>query len=273
MHPTPLYFREATSLAPLYLDLPTPAEARLMLPGRAADALDRAKATVSKYLSDSMAAAAAGRGRQQETLDAWLQQTEQTRRKVPPDPWSAYEFYLEVNQELTKFKTKAEAQSKPALASMANDIRNAIPRIAEIMKAAPTYEVQTGWYGVMVQLKNGAQMYQRQVAAADAQLLRRIEEYSNTVNTVVVRPAGPVPKQAAIQQPSPGVSAQTSLEPSRIITNEKNAQAREKAKPVQVADTGSSTTGGLILVGGVLMLVGWVVLKLKRKKASAAPKA
>lgn len=255
-HPYPLRFIDALPMSSLYLDIPSVQESRLMLPGKAADMADRARAHISKYITDAIGVAAQARGRQMDALDNWLAQTERQLRLLPPDPWQQYQFNIEATRELTKFREAVANQTRPVTLRMVADVRNAVGKIAPVVNMMPTYELRTSWYNLMVQLKEGVMLLQNQAIAADAGILAKVDEYLHH-HPAVPRPAGdPPPKSPppkAAEQQKQTLPATAAVQPA----------LKEAPKPAQ-QDSGS-TMGGLIVMGGILAVVVGLFYKLRRR--------
>lgn len=265
LHPWPLRFREQPPLNALYLSLPSEQEARLLLPGRAADAAQTVRFAVSKYIADSIGMAAQARGRQLDALETWQAQTERQLRQLTGDPWQAYEFSLEARREAEQFRSQLAAQNPPFLARMASDIRGAVAHIGPLVSLMPTYELRMAWYDILVQLKEGLMLYQTQTTAADHQLLRRMDDFLNA-HPAVPRPAGSPPPERKAGAPQEVARSAAPTAPAII-----QAREPERSKPpVASQDTGSSL-GGLVVVGAMLLGFAGIALKL-RGRGKKAPK-
>lgn len=262
LHPWPLRYREPPALNALLLDIPPVAEARLLLPGRAADAVENARFAANKYINDAVGAAAQARSRQFDAFSQWQATTDGMARKLDSaDNWQLYQFRLEARREVTQYRERIGRQATDALQRMAVDVKSAVGRIAAVMHLMPTYELRMGWYGVMVQIRDGVTLYQTQVRAADSQLLARLDEYL-AANPVIPRPAGTppdrslgAPKAAAAREPVP------QLAPAQV------ARAPSKAVPEPKAE---SPMAGFVVAGVLVAAIAGLVLKLRRRKLVVA---
>lgn len=264
MHPWPLRFNEQPPLNALYLTLPTEQEAKLMLPGQAADAAQQARYTVSKYISDAIGVAAQARGRQLDMLENWVTQTDKKAHQLTGDPWQAYEFSLESRREVNAFRASVAAQSTPSINRMASDANSAISRITLLINAMPTYELRMAWYGVMVQLKEGLLLFQPQVQGADAQLLQLSDRFLND-HPQAPRPAGEPPTGRKLMATQ---SSDTRENTTTIAAPVAESSNSTRAKP----ETGGSA-GGLIAVGVILAGFGGIILRLRQRvRSKAQPK-
>lgn len=264
LHVWPLRFREAPQLGALLIDVPDVSEARLMLPGRASDAVAAARYNANKYISDAVGLAAQGRARQLDAWEAWLAQTEiQARKLDSADPWQLYQFRLEARREVAAYRRQIEGQATQALERMATDVRRVISKIAAVMNLMPTYEIKTGWYAVLVQIKDGVTLYQSQVLTTDRHMLRRLDDYL-TANPVISRPSGTPPDRSLAAAGKPAVSAAPVAAPSISVT-----PPREPSRPAPAAEPASTGPGIIVVIGLVVFGFAGLFLKLRRRGASA----
>lgn len=263
LHAWPLRFRETPQLNALLIDVPDVSEARLMLPGRAADAVAAARYNANKYISDAVGLAAQGRARQLDAWDAWQTQTESQARKLDSgDPWQLYQFRLEARREVVNYRLQIEGQATRSLERMATDVRRIIGKIAAVMNLMPTYEVKTGWYAVLVQIKDGVTLYQAQVLTTDRHMLKRLDDYL-AANPAISRPAGTPPDRslvAARHATAPTAAPSVSVMPTR-----------EPSRPVPAAEPASSGPGAFVLIGLILFGFAGLFMKLRRR-GPAIPK-
>lgn len=261
--PLPLRYREAQPVGSLYLDVPSMADARLMLPGRVADSIDHNRTVISKYITDVIGVAAQARGRQQDAVDSWIAETDKQRHLLQQDPWTVYQFSLESRKELASFRESIAGQTAPGISEVVEEVKRAISQLAPLVSALPTYELQQSWYNLMVQLKEGVSLYQVQVRTSDQKILDRIDAYLEK-NPAVARPAGNPPSKEQLNTPS--ARQQIPVEPSpTMMTVQKPL---EPAKKLAQEKPSSDSLGGLLVVGGLFALGGFFVLRLRKRKGA-----
>ncbi len=267
LHVWPLRYREPPPLNALMLDVPVEADARLMLPGRAADHVANARYAANKYINDTVGLAAQARGRQQDAWERWLEQTDAQARKLDSsDAWQAYQFRLEARREVEQYREKIAGQAAISLQRMASDVRDSIAKITPIMALMPTYELKMGWYGILVQLKEGVTLYQGQITNADRYMLRKLDDYL-AANPTISRPAGVPPERGAVAIAKKAVTDTPAPPPAKEL-------ARPAAPPPPPPTASASGSGlGFALVGLLFLAVGFVYFKLRKKTQPAAVKA
>lgn len=261
--PWPLAYAELIPLNALYLSLPTPQEARILLPGNAAEASDRTRFTINRYVTDNIGAAAQVRGRQLEAFKTWVDNVERQKRGLPKDPWAAYQFSKEARDALATFKARVAGQTEPTLRKMADDINQAVAQISPVMEATGSYEQKIQWYNLLVQMKEGMAMYQSRTLEADAQILAEIEAFEQA-NPPAPRPEGKPPAR-----PVPGMLPVTAETP--VTASAAQPVQREEAQAPTVREQPSGVTGNVVLLAVAAMVIGFFVLLRKRvaKKGAA----
>jgi hypothetical protein len=265
--PWPMQYMELKMLNALYLSLPTELEARTLLPGRAADAVDNARHTVTRYITDNIGSAMQGRGRQIDAFNTWLTQTDKQKGMLSPDPWEAYQFNRNARAEAQKFKEKVQAQTAPELARMADDIKSAVAKITPVMAVAPNYEQQMQWYAVLVQLKEGMGLYQTRATELDAQLLEAIARFERE-NPIVARPEGNPPPERAngLFQAGPA----TPIAQAELTRDAIRAPAQTPPAPAQ---NEGGRTGAIVVMLGMAAVVFGLFMKLRKRISKKGGKA
>lgn len=265
--PWTLSYQEPMPLNVLVLTLPTDREARIQLPGAAADMADRARMTVSRYVTDNIGTAAQARGRQLEAFNMWAANTTRQKQLLAKDPWVAYQFNREALEAVANFKARVSSQTAPSLERMADDVRRVVAEVSTVMNATGGYDQKMQWYDVLVQLKEGVSLYQTRVVDADHAILEAIAGFEQD-NPPVTRPAGNPPPRKGEGIVSEGAATAA---PSAAMTPESVVQ-REKAQPVKKEEA-PSQTGGLIVIAGMAAVVFGLFMKLRRRvaKKGAAP--
>lgn len=267
--PWALSFQEPPPLNALVLTLPSDREARIQLPGAAADMADRARMVVSRYITDNIGSAAQARGRQLEAFNMWAANTTRQKKLLAKDPWVAYQFNREALEAVTAFKARVNSQTAPGLERMADDVRRVVSEVSTVMNATGGYDQKMQWYNVLVQLKEGVSLYQTRVVDADRAILDAIAGFEQD-NPPVARPAGNPPPRKQEGMVSGGAATAA---PNAAMTPEGVVQ-REKAQPVKKEEA-PSQTGGLIVIAGMAAVVFGLFLKLRRRvaKKAAAPES
>ena len=266
--PWPLAYTELAPLNVLSFALPTEREARIMLAGAVADTTDRARFIVSRYVTDNIGAAAQARGRQLESFSLWADSVQRQKKAVPSDPWAQYQFSVEVQATLAPFKEKVAAQTAPTVQRMADDINAAVAKITPLMNVMGSYEQQLQWYNILVQLKEGAGLYQTRTLESDRQILDAIQAFERD-NPPVPRPAGKPPVKPADSGSMPAAQATPAATIAAAPAQREPAQA-----PARQQQTGMS--GGVVLLIVGAMVIGFFVMLRKRVKGkglSAKPSA
>jgi len=260
--PWPLHYREPAPMNVLHLNIPSLDEARLMLPGRAADMLERAQASIHKYINDAIGQSAQFRGSQLESLDIWIERTLTQLRDIPQHPWAQYQFNKAARKIMQDYRDRAEGQGARALEQVYGDIQQAVSRISPIIEVMPTHELSMGWYNAMVQLRNGLELYQSQVHQADRRVLIKIDDFLNR-HPAVVQPAGDPPPQ-----PRPGLSglgviekAQQPPEVPRLQMGAPSSPAPEERAEMKAS---GDSTGGLLVLAGMLGVAIYFVMRLRK---------
>lgn len=267
--PWPLAFQEPMPLNALFLTLPTDRDARITLPGAVADMADRARLTVSRYITDNIGAAAQVRGRQLEAFNMWAANTTKQKKLLAKDPWVAYQFNREALEAVAIYKAKVMGQTAPALERMAEDVRRVVTEVSAVMNATGVYEQKMQWYNILVQLKEGVSLYQTRVTDADRAILDAIVGFEQD-NPPVARPAGNPPprKQDGVMVPgAPNAAA------ANAAMTPDSAVQREKAQPAPKKEEAPSQTGGFIVLAGMAAVVFGLFMKLRRRvaKKGSAP--
>jgi len=260
--PWPLHYREPAPMNVLHLNIPSLAEARLMLPGRAADMLERAQASIHKYINDAIGHSAQFRGAQLESLDTWIERTLMQLRDIPEHPWAQYQFNKSARKIMQDYRDRAEPQSGRALEQVYGDIQHAVSRISPIIEVMPTHELSMGWYNAMVQLRNGLDIYQSQVHQADQRVLSKIDDFLNH-HPAVAQPAGDPPPQ-----PRSGLSGLSAIEKAqqqpmapKLLLDAPSSPAPEDRVELQAS---GDSTGGLIVLAGMLGVAIYFVMRLRK---------
>jgi hypothetical protein len=243
----------------LYFTLPTDTQARIMLPGSAADAASQARYVVSRYMTDNIGSAVQARARQLESITNWVDQTSQKKKQLlPKDPWAAYEFNHEALSTLNTFKDKITSQSTPNIQRMTADVQNAVAQISVVMDATGGYDQKLNWYNVLVQLKDGINQYQTRIAAEDQKILEVIAGFERE-NPPVARPDGDAP-------PAPNLAdGPLAKRPSKASPTLTPDAQREPAQPVAAKQDSGPSAGGIIVVLGMLAVVVGLFFKLRKR--------
>lgn len=270
-HPWPLRYQEPMLMSNLHLRTPDQRDAKIMLPGVAADEAESARFTSNKFVVDAIALGAQARGRQLEEINQWIERTKEQLKLVDmTDPWQAYQFTLEAHRELTEFQQKIKTQSEPSINAMADQIRQAIAQITPVMGASEDYDLRMAWYNIMVLLKDGLNLYQTQILGADKQVLDLIEQFINE-HPLAARPEGPLPLTPE-QAQAKKVAANVTL--ASRPTAELKAERSPAPEPLSVENQGSGFVGGLI-VAVVALLAGagvfFTIFRRNKGKSSKPP--
>lgn len=262
--PWNLLFTPSNPLGTLYLSPPSTRDAKLMLPGVAADAANRARFTVNKYITDSIGISAQARARQMDALTRWIENADKQTQRVKDDEWEKYQFSVESRREIDTFRERVAAQAAPDQVLMQREIMRAVEEVTPLLEAMPNYELQMAWYNVLVQMKEGFALYQAQVLRADQNLLAAIDSYIEA-NPFAPRPAGQVPRQGVDGFSGPTVAKPTVPTPS--LTSAVAEATREPA-PAPVAqprpDQPNSVLPGLGVF--VLMVLAGVFLFFRARR-------
>ena len=265
--PWPLAYAELNPLNTLVLALPSEREARIMLPGYVADAAERARFTVTRYITDNIGSGAQVRGRQLETFNVWAENSTKKKQALPHDPWAAYQFNKEALATLKTFKDKVQAQTAPDVQRMSQDIKAAVEKISPVMEVMSTYEQKMQWYNVLIQLKEGIGLYQARVMDADRQILDAIAAFERD-NPPVSRPAGNPPRNEGegfkAPAPTPAATSNVSMTPDA---------PREAAEPpARKAEQGNSTVGFIVLLAMGAAVIG-LFMRLRKRLSKKGVKA
>lgn len=263
-HPLPLHYSEPQNINILLLDIPSTAEARLMNPGRALDLAERARYTTSKYTSDAIGLITLTRTRQAEAIERWLAYTDKQAAALGNDPWQHYQFWHEARPMMEAYRAKAAEQTAPPLMRMVDDSKRAVAAIIPIVNLMPTHEARLAWYNVMVQLKEGLGLFQRQLADADKRVNDLFDGYLQR-HPYVPRPAGAIPADPRLVKavPQPTLSE---LPQSGVVT----PAASQEAKPRTAIKASSGFGSGLLITGVLLVALAAAVLKMRGKAGKSA---
>lgn len=269
-HPLPLHYQAPAPVTGLYLELPAEAEVKLMLPGRAADAADATRLAVSRFLTGVIGSASQARGRQLEALNQWLENTNKQEQSLSADPWARYEFSREALGTLTQFRASVAAQTQPQTDSLVEQVRAVVARIAPLVSVMQTYELRMAWYNVLVQLKEGADLFQSQVTTSDQTILASVDQYL-AQHPPVSRPAStPPPRPNGLTRPQ----ASNSVAPTPGLTSSAMQDSPRKpaaTAPAPAKDQPSGLFGGA-LIGLFSVLTGaWLFMKFRKRGGKKAP--
>lgn len=269
-HPWPLQYYEPITFSNLVLRVPAERDARIMLPGVAADEAEHARFTANKFVVDAIGLGAQARGRQLEEINKWVERTKDQLKSIDADdPWQVYQFSQEAHAYLSEFQAKVKAQSEPAITSMAGQIRAAIEQITPAMNATDSYELRMAWYNVMVLLKEGLTLYQSQILSADQQILDQVEAFAKE-HPLVARPEGPLPLTPEQAQAKKAAAAAT-LAP---VSADSPKEVREPAPaPAATAEQGSGVVGGFIVALVALLSGGGLFFAIRRRVSRNKPSA
>ncbi|WP_176089231.1 hypothetical protein [Achromobacter anxifer] len=267
--PWTLMFTPSNPLGTLYLSPPSAREAKLMLPGMAADAANRARFTVNKYITDSIGISAQARARQLETLNRWIENSNQQAARAKDDDWEKYQFSVESRREIEAYREKVVGQAAPDLSLMQREIQRAVEELSPLLEVMPNYELQMAWYNVLVQLKEGFSLYQAQVQRADQTLLATIDAYLDA-NPYAARPAGPVPQQGGEGiHSAPAAKSNLSAPTLTPSLAESARDAVREPAPAPDAPAAREQPQSIIpglSVFGLMVLVGlFVIFKIRRR--------
>lgn len=268
-HPWPLQYYEPISFSNLVLRVPAERDARIMLPGVAADEAEHARFTANKFVVDAIGLGAQARGRQLEEINTWITRTKEQLKSIDADdPWQLYQFSQEAHGHLKEFQAKVKAQSEPSIAAMADQIRKAIEQISPVMSVTESYELRMAWYNIMVLLKEGLTLYQSQLLGADQQIQDQIEAFIRE-HPPVARPEGPLPLTPEEAQAKKAAAAAT-LAPVAV---ESPKDDRTPAAAPSAADQSSSLSGGLIVALVSLLTGGGLFFAIRRRISRKKPGA
>jgi hypothetical protein len=267
--PVVLNYASLIPLNGLYFTLPTVQQARVLLPGSAADAATQARYVVGRYVTDNIGSALQVRAKQLESLNNWVEDANQRKKLLPKDDkWAAYEFNREALEQLHNFGDKVDKQSAPTVQRMTADVQYAVSQISPLMEATGGYEQKLLWYNALVQLKDGVNLYQTRVADSDRQMQVVIARFEQD-NPPLARPDGnPPPEPNLADGPlarRPAAAAKPSLTPEA---------PREPAQAPVTANKqdSSDSTGGVIVVLGMLAVVVFMFLKLRKRVSNKGAK-
>lgn len=273
-HPWPLQYYEPIAFSNLVLRVPAERDARIMLPGVAADEAEHARFTANKFVVDAIGLGAQARGRQLEEINKWVTRTKEQLKSIDADdPWQMYQFSQEAHGYLNEFQAKVKAQSEPSIASMADQIRKAIDQISPVMSVTESYELRMAWYNIMVLLKEGLTLYQSQILGADQQILDQVTAFISE-HPPLPRPEGPLPLTPEEAQAKKAAAA-ASLAP--VAVDSPKDDRTPAAAPGATSDQSSGVSGGII-VGLVSLLTGGGLFfairrRISRKKPDATTAA
>lgn len=268
-HPWPLRYQEPTLLSNLYLRTPDPRDAKIMLPGVAADEAERARFAANKFVVDAIALGAQSRGRQLEEISQWLERTKEQLKAVDmTDPWQAYQFTREAHHELKDFQKKIQAQSEPSINAMADQVRQAIAKLTPLMNESEAYDLRMAWYNVMVLLKEGLNLYQTQILGADKQVLDLVDAFLEE-HPLAPRPEGPLPPTPE-QARAKKVAENANLAP--MPSTEIKAERSPAPERMAVDAQGSSVIGGLIVAVVALLAGAGVFFTIFRRNKGKSEK-
>lgn len=272
-HPLPLHYQAPAPITGLYLELPAAAEVKLMLPGRAADAADAARVAVSRFLTGVIGDASQARGRQLEALNQWLENTNKQEQTLSADPWARYEFSREALGTLTQFRASVAAQTQPQTDNLVEQVRAVVARIAPLVSVMQTYELRMAWYNVLVQLKEGADLFQSQVTSSDQTILTAVDQYL-AQHPAVSRPASsPPPRPNGLARPQTGNSAVPAPGLTSSAALQESPRKPAAAAPAPAKDQPSGIFGG-VLIGLFSVMTGvWLFLKFRKRGGTKMPAA
>lgn len=254
----PLQFFEQGQLNTLYFTVPSEQDARIMLPGNAADLADQVRFAISRYITDSIGAAAQARGRQLEMFSSWLANHDAQKKALPNDPWAAYQFSQESYPLVQAFKEKVTAQTALSVGQMVKDVNLSVAKITPVMESTGSYELKVKWYNILVQLKEGVGLYQGRAADGDRQILEAIAAFE-AQNPPAPRPPGRAPRKVTSVLAEPAAK----LTPA---TQAELAPRREAAKPLP-NEAPPSQTGGIVVLLGMAAVVFGLFMKLRNRVA------
>ncbi|MBK3779942.1 hypothetical protein G3A43_06715 [Paraburkholderia aspalathi] len=263
-HPWPLRYRAPAPVTSLYLDLPSPADTKLEMPGVAADQADAARIAVNRYFANLLAEDNRVRGGQLDALNTWLDRAGPQEQSVGADPWARYEFSSEALRQVIPFRAGVAGQSAPESKQVLEQVRAAVVRISPLVQLMPTYETRLAWYNVLVQLKEGLTQYQSQSTDIDQKLLASLDGYLAS-HPEVPRPAGEVPQKPtgfARTHPAPAASGVSRPDPQSAAISIQGDTHKPAAMPPERKQSSSLLGSALIALFGAGTL-GWVVLKIR----------
>lgn len=262
-HPWPLRYHPLATVFSLYLDLPSPADTKLELPGLAADQAERTRVAVNQYFSNLLGSDNRTRGGQLDALSTWLDRIGQQESAVGADPWAHYEFSREALDQMTQFRAGVAGQTEPQSRQVLSEVRNAVARITPLVQLMPTYETRLAWYNVLVQLKEGLAEYQAQASETDQKLLTAIDSFLAT-HPQVPRPEGDAPprpqgfaRHSATPTPATQAQAQTATAMNTLQDSHTPAAMPPEKKQ------SSSVLGSLLIAFFAVGTLGWVVMKVR----------
>ncbi|MEX3984231.1 hypothetical protein AB4Y45_35330 [Paraburkholderia sp. EG287A] len=262
-HPWPLRYHALAPVMSLFLDLPSPADTKLELPGIAADQAEHARVAVNQYFSNLLGSDNRTRGGQLDALSTWLDRMGQQEMSLgSADPWAHYEFSREALAQMTQFRSGVASQTDPQSRQVLSEVRNAIARITPLVQLMPTYETRLAWYNVLVQLKDGLAEYQSQATETDQKLLTAIDTYLAT-HPAVPQPAGDIPPrpQGFARAHAPAASSGSQAQTPSAVSTLQDAHTPAAMPPEK--KQGSSLIGSLLVALFAVVTLGWVAMKIR----------
>ena len=241
----------------LMVDIPSAQEVQMQMPGRMLDQAESARFQVVQYFNNTTQEAARIRTGQFENIQAWVNYVKTLHLKLSSDPWQRWYFGVQVQAYLRPVYAQLFEQSRAPDAQLLKTSQSYVERISPLLSAAGTQEARVAWYGVLLQFKQGMTGYRQQVQQSDARTLAVITDYMLQYPTPV-KPPGvkPVRSTASNENSSQPVAAMN------VIAKKESGESKPAA--VNLQDT-SSTSGALIVTGIVLMVLGYIYLKIRQR--------
>jgi len=256
----PLRYRAPEQFPAFLVSMPESADLRLMLPGRVMDAAEESRSQVARYFSDVLGNASAERGRQAESVDFWINDATTKLRNLGPDPWKRYQFIREARELAVNFRSGIESQSSAEIERLTSAAAATIRKAQVAMDSSRTHEQKMAWYNVMVQVRDGVNLLQGQILAADKKTVNALTRFLEGMR----------------EEPRPAGDPPTKVKPLSAANQRQNmdmptpAVIRTPASPAPVAEPPQSAFAKYGAFGvGLLMVFG--MLGLGRKFFKRGP--
>lgn len=263
--PLPLQYAAPPVAVYLSFSIPSPAEVKLLLPGAALDTADEGRYRISQYMGDATGSAAKFRDRQKADVKLWADSTKLLSKQLSQNPWQIYQFNRVIRATLIEFKTGVKGQTMQSADQMALQVKPILEQIAIVMPEMPTLQSKQAWYNLMVQLKENFMLYQSQMIAGDALTLIELDSLLSTYPEVP-RPAGEPPTlKTPNGTPTPGATTPQ-------LNIEADAPAAKASAPT-VAVKDSNPYGGMIIILIMVLSIGFLILKARKKSRSKSADA
>ena len=259
--PLPLRYAAPALAANLAFSIPTPSEVKLLLPGASLDAADEGRYRISQYMGDATGGAAKFRDRQKADVQLWGTSTKTMAKQLTKNPWQIYQFNRVVRATLIEFQAGVKAQTLRDADQMALQVKPILEQVAIVMPEMPTQQAKQAWYNLMVQLKDNFMLYQAQMISGDSLTLTELNVLLNTYPEIP-RPAGEAP---TLKSPNGTVNPSASNTPQVNISSEAPEAKASAPKP---SGKESNPYGGVVILLVMVLSIGFLILKARKKSGS-----